>query len=102
MAQTLFHSTNAVPVTTTYYDASIINRSASHFYSETDTSNTTISNLVDPNLQLKNQTYAKDADIASLQTQIDQLNQQMNQVTYMALETNISCDLTVKPQFHVS
>ena len=47
-------------------DVYIINRSASHFAEEKNSSITTMSNLTKSNYQLNNQIYVKDAEITSL------------------------------------
>ena len=81
MAQTGFHSENAATVTTVDYNAYSINSVDSPFKSATNTSNTAMYNLTDSNSQLNNQMYVKEVEINSLQTQIDQIYQQMKNIT---------------------
>ena len=62
-------------------DATSINSAASQFLASKNEANIEKSNLTNYNYQLYNLIYAKDADITSLQTKIDQLKQHITHIT---------------------
>ena len=81
-------------------DASSLTSVDSHVLELTNATNTKMCNLTNSNYQLNNQIYAMDANITSLQTKKDQVNQQVTHIdmaTYSSFVPTEKLHVTAQP-----
>ena len=81
-------------------DASSLTSVDSHVLELTNATNTKMCNLTNSNYQLNNQIYAIDANITSLQTKKDQVNQQVTHIdmaTYSSFVPTEKLHVTAQP-----